>query len=82
MKEFRQRENVLNHVRNGKTACRQQLLLGRPVLTAGEADALDVSLRDHNRALSRKGLRRHAKDAPCVRLSGPLPLFRHGPISE
>ena len=78
--EFHQRENVLNHIRRGRTPCKRQLLLAGPLISADEADAIDLSLRSHNCCLQKKGLRRHSLVAPCVRLQGPKVAFALGPV--
>ena len=51
-------------------------------MTNEEADAVDLSLRDHYVKLQKKGLRRHALKEPHVQLRGPrLPLY-YGPVLE
>jgi len=78
--QFHKRENVLNHLRRGRTPCRRQALLRGPRLSTEEADAIDLSLRSAYVKLHKKGLRRHALVGPCVQLHGPKlpPLF--GPV--
>ena len=80
LKEFHKRENVLNHVRRGRTPCKQQLLLAGPCLSVEEADAIDLCLRELNRSLQKKGLRRHALVAPCIRVFGPKVAMIWGPV--
>ena len=70
LKEFHQRENVINHLKKVRF-CNQQLRLRRPLLTEEQADNIEIALRDHNRALSRAGKRRHTKDRPCRQGEGP-----------
>ncbi len=77
--EFWQREVLLNHVRRGRTPCKRQVLLRGPVLTSAQADAVDLELRTFYQNQHRRGLRRHAVSAPCIRALGPKLAFRSGP---
>ena len=43
-----------------------------PVLTIGEADALDQHSRSGYQALHRAGKRRHVASVPCMQAHGPL----------
>ncbi len=79
LKEFWVRENVLNHIRRGRTPCLRQVLLRGPIMTASDADGIDNSLKTFYRDRHRKGLRRHALEAPCTRVAGPLLPRRSGP---
>ncbi len=69
--EFWQREVVLNLTRRGRTPCKRQVLLRGPVLTLAQADELDLELRPFYKDQHRRGFRRHAVTAPCVRAHGP-----------
>ena len=79
MKEFHQRENVLNHVKK-VTFCNRQLRLRGPILTVDQANAIDLSLREQNICLQRAGKRRYAKDRPVLRAFGPLLPCIVGPV--
>ena len=80
LKQFSERECLLNHVKRGRTPCKQQLLLRGPRLTHEEADAIDLDLRQHFCILQRQGLRRHAKTMPCMQLRGPRLPTLYGPV--
>jgi hypothetical protein len=81
LKEFHTRERALNHVRYRSATCRANLLLRGPVITVDEANALDESMRVHNRALSKEGKRRHTASKPAVQLCGPLlPIVTSGEV--
>ncbi len=77
--EFWQREVLLNHIRRGRTPCKRQVLLRGPVMSVVQADECDLSLRTFYQDQHRRGLRRHAVQAPCVRASGPKLAFLFGP---
>ncbi len=79
LKEFWQQECVLDHIRHGRTPCKSQVLVRGPVLSEREADEMDLALLPYFRTLHRRGLRRHALEAPCVRAHGPLVPKIHGP---
>ena len=79
LKEFHQRENILNHFKK-VGVCRVQLLLRPPVLTEEQATQVDASLRAQNRELSRKGKRRYTKELPCFRYPGPFLPMLAGPV--
>ncbi len=74
--------NVLNHARRGRTPCKRQLLLAGPCLAEEQADAMDQSQCELNRSLHRRGLRRHALDAPSVRVFGPKVATKVGPVQR
>ena len=69
---FASRECAINHVRYRSSVCYENLLIRPPKLTREEANLCDENDRPATRALKAKGLRRHAVDFECVRLSGPL----------
>ena len=79
MKEFHQRENVLNHVKK-VNRCYHQLKLRTPLLSEAQAVALDAEERPHFVQLARQGRRRHYKDAPMYRVEGPVVPPRYGPV--
>jgi len=79
LKEFHQRENVLNHLKKVRF-CSQQLRLRQPLLTVEQADSIEIALRDHNRGLCRAGKRRHAKERPCLQGQGPKLPCIVGPV--
>ncbi len=79
LKEFWKRENLFNHIRRGRAPCKVQVLLRGPVLSELEADVIDDSLKPYYRDLHHKGLRRHALEAPCIRVAGPLCIRVCGP---
>ncbi len=78
--EFWQREVLLNHVRRGRTPCKRQVLLRGPVLSLAQADAIDLELRAFFQKQHRRGLRRHAVEAPCIRTHGPKLKILVGPV--
>jgi len=80
--DFHKHENVLNHVRRGRTPCRRQALLYGPLLSTEEADARDLTIRCSNVKLQRKGLRRHALAGPHVQLCGPRLVTLCGPVQK
>ncbi len=79
-KESWKRENLLNHIRRGRTPCKTQVLLRTPLLSEKEADDIDEALRPLYRDLHHRGLHRHALEAPCVRVCGPLRKRLSGPV--
>ncbi len=79
LKEFWIRENLLNHIRRGRTPCKVQVLLLGPVMSASDADDIDRSLKAFYRDRHHKGQRRHALEAPCTRAAGPLRPRLFGP---
>ncbi len=79
-KELWVRENLLNHIRRGRTLCKTQALLRGPLLSNSEADEIDLELRPYYKDQHRRGLRRHALEAPCVRVCGPLRRRLFGPV--
>ena len=80
LKEFWQREVYLNHVKRGRTPCRRQLVMRGPVLTVAQADEIDLALKPFYCKQSRRGLRRHAVEKPCIRVAGPKQLLKLGPV--
>ncbi len=80
LKEFWQREVLLNHVRRGRTPCKRQVMLRGPVLSLSQADELDLELRSFYQRQHRRGLRRHAVEAPCIREHGPKMRFIAHPV--
>ncbi len=80
LKEFWQREVLLNHVRRGRTPCKRQVLLRGPVLTVAQADEVELGLRSFYQKQHRRGLRRHAVEDPCIRVHGPKMRFICGPV--
>ena len=80
LKEFWQREVLLVHIRRGRTPCKRQVLLRGPVMNADQADELDIELRTFFQKQHRRGLRRHAVEAPCIRVHGPKMRFIYGPV--
>ena len=78
--EFWQREVLLNHIRRGRTPCKRQVVLRGPVLTTVQADEMDLELRSFYQRQHRRGLRRHAVEAPCIRVQGPKMCFIFGPV--
>ena len=80
LKEFWQREVLLNHVKRGRTPCKRQVLLRGPVLSLSQADELDLELRSFYQKQHRRGLRRHAVETPCIRVHGPKMRFIVGPV--
>ncbi len=80
LKEFWVRENLLNHIRRGRTPCKMQAILRGPLLSESEADDIDLELRPFYKDQHRRGLRRHTPLAPCVRVSGPLRQRLLGPV--
>ena len=79
LKEFWVRENLLNHIRRGRTPCKMQAILRGPLLSESEADVVDFELRPFYKDQHRRGLRRHTSTALCVRASGPVRLRLFGP---
>ncbi len=80
LKEFWVREVLLNHIRRGRTPCKRQVMLRGPVLSLSQADELDAELRTFYQRQHRRGLRRHAVEAPCIRAHGPKMCFIFGPV--
>ena len=77
--EFWRREVLLNHIRRGRTRCKRQVLLRGLVSTVAQADVLDLESRPFFQDQHRRGLRRHAVEAPCARVHGPLMRCISGP---
>ncbi len=50
LKQFWQREVLLNHVRRGRTPCKRQVMLRGPVLSLSQGDELDLELRSFTSA--------------------------------
>jgi hypothetical protein len=73
LKMFWDRERVINHLRYRSKPCRDWHLQHTPHLSQNEADEIDASLAQHNRALQSGGQRRHKATKPCLQLQGPLP---------
>ncbi len=80
LNEFWVREVYLNHVKRGRTPCRRQLVMRGPVLSAERADEIDLELKAYYCKQSRRGLRRHAVEHPCIRVAGPKQLLKLGPV--
>ncbi len=74
----RKRENLLNHIRRGRTPCKVQVPLRGPVLSELGADVIDDSPKPYYRDSPHKGLG-SALEAPCVRVAGPLRARVVGP---
>ncbi len=49
-------------------------------MNASQADELDLELRAFYQRQHRRGLRRHAVEAPCIRVHGPKLRFLVGPV--
>ena len=78
--EFWRREVLLNHIRRGRTRCKRQVLLRGLVLTVAQVDEVDLESRPFFQDQHRRGLRRHAVEAPCARVHGPLMRCISGPV--
>ncbi len=79
LKEFWVRENLLTHIKRGRTPCLRQVLLRGPIMSLDDADTIDMEWRTFYRDRHRRGLRRHALVAPCTRAAGPLLPRLSGP---
>ncbi len=55
-------------------------MLRGPVMSLSQADELDNELRTFYQRQHRRGLRRHAVEAPCIRVHGPKMRFIVGPV--
>ncbi len=55
-------------------------MLRGPVMSISQADELDLELRTFYQRQHRRGLRRHAVEAPCIRVHGPKMRFIYGPV--
>ena len=72
LRQFWNRERVVNHIRYRSHACKANLLLRGPCLSVSESDALDLEEIGANLSLQKKGKRRHHAELPVIRLQGPL----------
>ena len=79
LKEFHQRENLLNHLKKVGFCYRQYKLLPK-VFTSNEADELEASLRPLYRERAHAGFRRHHLSQRCRPGRGPRRPVRYGPV--
>jgi len=75
LKEYHNRESVLNHIRYRSHECRKALLWSGPIISAEEAEELASLEAAANRKLYACARKRYYKTNPCIQLSGPLPLI-------
>ncbi len=73
LNEFPNRRRLVNLIRYRSNICRINLLLGPPILSDEEVEALDDAERDSHVEMARKGLRAHHAASPCHRVPGPIP---------
>ncbi len=73
MLDFHNRTKILDHLRYKSNICKMQHLLNGPIVTAAEADELDLADHPRKRALHAKGLKPSHSDFLVVRVPGPLP---------
>ena len=76
MKQFHDRERLLNHYRHRCQTCKLNLIMRGPSISPSQADQIEEKLRLHYRSLVSKGHRRHTAFKAVFTLPGPwLPVI-------
>ena len=72
LKEFWNRERVINHLKYKSHYCRNALMIGSPLVSESEAVDLDSAFASAFKSAAGSGARRHHAALPCVQLYGPF----------